>query len=228
MGREERLVHVTLLTVEGREDYLRQTIESWYAAAAATAAGFSPGFNTLRDTEHWGIDLAGRAAIETALEYAEFGIVAFDDCLVSRDILDYFRWASEEFRDDPHVASVGGWRPGGYDLTPDTYYEVQEDHWFRAGVWGTWRHKWETMLAPTYPKENADIWYTDTLYPQNGWVEVRPTWSRVQTIGAYGVHMRPEMLEAHTARPWAGDLDAPRSFPNWHMKGEAKWNVTPE
>ena len=203
-------MRVTFLTTDGRGEYRERALASWRHVEAVD-------LRVLYDDQGWGIDLAGRKAIEASLRVDDFGIVAFDDILVAPDILDFFRWAKHAFAADPRVVSVSGWNPGIH-LEAPPYRGVRLDHTFRCGVWGTWREKWKRDLLPWYPLADADVSYTHQVYPERGLFEARPLLSRAQTIGATGVHMRPHMMLAHTATPWAGDTQPTDERP-WHMTG---------
>lgn len=204
---------VFLTTPHARADYRERALASW-RHVQDVGAEWEIWTDTTGD-----IDLAGRRAMERALDGHDFGIVAFDDMLVAEDVMSYFRWVSVAFAHQARIASASAWRPAREELGPETYYELQTDQMLRCGVWGTWRNRWDYWFVPHYPATMADIHFTETVYPENHLYEVRPTWSRAQTIGAHGVHMRPDMLEAHTARPWAADLSRPAwEIPSWHLR----------
>ena len=219
-------MRVVLLTSDGtgnedahmvRRDYLKRARSSW---AGVDTSGVD--FVELRDDQGWGIEQAGLHAISHSLDGHEFGIVAFDDMLVAPDILDYFRWAEEVGRDDPNVVTIGAWATSRPETT-DTYYEVVRDQCYHCGVYGTWHDTWFDRMLPLYPPDvqgmrGVDQQFTDVIYPQEGWYELRPTWSRCQTIGAFGEHMRPNMLEAHSAKPWAVEAIPPEGTRPWHMR----------
>ena len=201
-----------------RKDYRRRTKLSWDTVDTSG----------VELVEYWDvsgdIEAAGLEAISESLDGHEFGIVAFDDMLVAPDILDYFRWAEEVGRDDPNVVTIGAWTTSRPETT-DTYYEVIKDQCYHCGVFGTWRDTWFDRMLPLYPPSvqgmrGVDQQFTDVIYPQEGWYELRPTWSRCQTIGAFGEHMRPNMLEAHSAKPWAAEAVPPEGIRPWHMRGD--------
>lgn len=116
-------------------------------------AGRFPQARVVRNPARLGCLLNTRRAMQYALGQSEFSVLAEEDIEVSDDILEYFTWASEHYRNDPSVlavcahsvASAGG--AGDVVLAP----------WFTPLVWGTWRSRWGMMLAhwtpqPGYPE----------------------------------------------------------------------------
>ena len=126
----------------------------------------------------------------------DFAVRAEDDLVVSDDILEYFTWASETYRNDPRVATVNAFSL--VDST-DTHAVVHDDG-FSAWLWGTWADRWNTYLVSTWDHDYSTFngspgnqsgwdWNLDTrVFPTFDVHSVRPEVSRVDNIGVYGVH----------------------------------------
>lgn len=133
--------------------------------------------------------------------FSEFDFVvrAEDDLRVSNDILNYFAWASEEYRDRADVATVNAYSGGpGEDSSKVRVFPT-----FNPWVWGTWRETWKDLIGPTWDHDYSTFngapghqsgwdWNLDTrIFPEHGLSAVFPEMSRVDNIGVYGVHGTP-------------------------------------
>jgi hypothetical protein len=126
--------------------------------------------------------------IETAFATGtDFVVLAEDDDLVSADVIEYFTWAADRFRDRPEVLAAATWRehriPGGQA-------GAELAGFFPCNVWGTWRDRWEnTVRDDWHASYMRDGWDTRlNLYwvQERGYKVVLPCESRCQNIGEYG------------------------------------------
>ena len=193
---------------EIRAEYLRQTQESW----ARVDIGPEVATEFMWDNHEHEMQRAGYIAMEHALNGHDFGIVTFDDVIVAPDVLDYFRYAESQFKEDPQVGTVTamqlGVRP---EVGPEHYYQVEKNAWYTCGCWGTWRDRWEKYLKPDYDFDyrygGFDHQVNKVVFPREGLVQVFPSWARAQNIGEVGAHMREGMLQEHLSLPFAGDWE---------------------
>jgi hypothetical protein len=141
----------------------------------------------------------------------DFVVRGEDDLMVSADILEYFDFCSEKFKNDPSVAAVLGYT----DDTGNDSHEIYLSDSFDPWVWGTWFDRWEAFLGPTWDHDYSTFngqpgnqagwdWNINTrLYPQHGLKSAIPARSRVHNIGVSGTHAIPE--EYHTSPSYAPD-----------------------
>lgn len=154
--------------------------------------------------ERLGVLLHPWVAFESLfLEGYDFVVRAEDDLVVSTDVLRFFESASEVFDGDKSVASVHAFN--GTGSTEHHRVDVGPDG-FNPWVWGTWADRWREYIGPTWDRDYS----TYNGYPgnQSGWdwnlnTRVLPrlgksvasvAQSRVQNIGAWGVHGTPDNL----------------------------------
>lgn len=121
-----------------------------------------------------------------------------DDLVVSADVLEYFDWASEKFKNNTSVATVNA-----YTVREGPVDEVALVPIFSPLVWGTWFDRWEGLLGPTWDHDYST--YNDTpgnqagwdwnintrLFPQHQLLACFPLASRVHNIGLVGTHSLP-------------------------------------
>ena len=128
-------------------------------------------------------------ALATGFGQASFVICTEEDVLVSADVLEYFAWASEAYRDDQGVAAVCAYSLAGSG-DPATVTRQQQ---FSALCWGTWTDRWEQMLTEWggMPEMgNPDAWDRRLLARQvaHGRRFIVPCASRSQHIGEFGLN----------------------------------------
>lgn len=127
----------------------------------------------------------------------DFVVRAEDDLIVSDDILEYFSWAAEQYKDDDDVATVHGMSFDQHGENPERVARVAG---FNPWIWGTWREHWLEYISPSWDHDYS----TFNVYPgnQSGWdwnlntrvfpalkfVGIYPEVSRVDNIGVYGTH----------------------------------------
>ncbi len=133
-----------------------------------------------------------------------FVVRAEDDLLVGDDVLELFEHAAAGYADDARVATVHAFSRAPAGGRADALVRVAE---FCPWVFGTWRDRWTSVVGPTWDRdystwngspgfETGFDWNLNTrVFPAHGLVSVSPEVSRVQNIGAVGVHGTPELLE---------------------------------
>jgi FkbM family methyltransferase len=133
----------------------------------------------------------------------DFVVCGEEDVIVSTDVLEYMEWARERFAGDEQVLcvlahSVGGqgwdrWEPA-QDADADQA-AIRLLPYMNAWGWGTWRDRWEKVLAPNWdmdctsggPTTSGWDWHVATrIIPQGGFLAVVPDASRSQNIGREG------------------------------------------
>lgn len=125
----------------------------------------------------------------------DFVVRAEDDLVVSADILEFFEFASSEFKDNESVAAVVAYTDEEGEA--DT---VRLSQGFGPWVWGTWFDRWEGLIGPTWDhdystnsgipghKSGWDWNLNERIFPQHQLLSVVPTRSRVHNIGVVGTH----------------------------------------
>ena len=127
----------------------------------------------------------------------EFVILAEDDILVSRDIIDYFNYLEEKYRDEHEVSIISANTKG--ELTDPS--KVTRDSVFNGLIWGTWASYWKDYFANTWDKDYTsgdpagwDWNLTLRVLPANNLKVIHPYTSRSQHIGLDGLHCTPEIF----------------------------------
>jgi hypothetical protein len=222
-----------VFTGNDRPEYMRRTLESWAKVrgvgdamldfhlepghpevlSVCTGVGFAEWTVHLNNTR-LGVQANPFHAIWCGFNSVpepkphDFVILAEDDFVVGADILEYFAWAQEEFYLDKRVISVSA-----------TQFEAQGEadevllvRGWTGWVWGTWRDRWETMIAPdwtfNYEHDGWDRRIIDYWCGERGMVTAVPALSRSQHIGQYGgVHTVPAAFEEHTSRCFMPGLE---------------------
>ena len=215
------------LTAYDRPEYLREALESWknvrgqenwhFVAMIEPSpvgsevvqmfeeflkqSGF-PTYQILVNPQRYGVLHHPWVGFERLFMASNFDFVvrAEDDLRVSTDTLEYFEWASEQWQDNPSVATVNAFTYA----THGTANDVQLCPVFSPLVWGTWRDRWADWMSRTWdhdystnngtPMEQAGWdWNLNTrLFPQMGLHAAFPLASRVDNIGLVGTHSTPE------------------------------------
>lgn len=140
----------------------------------------------------------------------DFVVRTEDDLMVSRDILEYFDWASEELQNNSRVATVNAFCYNDGD--PE---EVALAQRFSPLVWGTWKDRWDGLIGPTWDHDYSTYngapgveagwdWNLNTrLFPSHDLLACFPLVSRVHNIGVLGVHSLPSNYR--TSDHWQPD-----------------------
>ena len=215
------MTQIVAFTAFNRPHYMSQVLESWSYVRDVSEAHFDfhvePGCREMETVcsyaprtgssvhvngSRLGVQRNPFAAINCAFDrylresafekQDDFVILAEDDFIVSTDILEWFSWAQQEFYEDQRVLCVSA-----------TQHEKQGDEaqslflpWFPGWVWGTWRDRWQNLIAPDwtfdYEHRGWDWRLTDYWCKEKGMVCVAPAVSRTQHIGEHGgVHTIP-------------------------------------
>jgi hypothetical protein len=196
-----------VFTACSRPGYLRDSVASWERARGSGDVPVlfraEPGFPEVHEAcrEAFG----GRAevhvnpkrygeaenqwrAIEAGFSAgAGFVILAEDDDLVSTDVLEYFTWAAEHFRDRPEVLAACTFRarrvPGGQA-------GVSLAGHFPCNIWGIWRDRWDDVIRDdwhaSYLRDGWDTRINLYWVQQQGYKTALPCEARCQNIGEYG------------------------------------------
>jgi hypothetical protein len=212
-------------TAYNRVNYLEQTVASWnevrrldtwnahfYIEPSSVQTYVTDAANELDtaviahfNSEHKGVlGNPWNAFNDRFNDGADFVVLAEDDVVVSSDILEYFEWASEEYKDDQSILAINAWTESGGEEN-----EVFRIHYFSPLIWGIWRDRWETHLRDTwdfdYSTSNADG--SQAGWDGNIWRImqakkldcIQPRQSRSDHIGIHGgTHMTPDLY--HTSR----------------------------
>lgn len=129
----------------------------------------------------------------------DFVVRAEDDLPVSTDILEYFEWAAETYYLDPDIATVLAFTKE--DGPAD---EVIRQERFNPWIWGTWHDRWNDFIRDSWDHDYSTgggahsgwDWNLDKrIIPALDKKNLSPRASRVQNIGAYGVHGTPDNLQ---------------------------------
>lgn len=208
------------ITSYDRPDYLRETLASWESVrglerwrviariepseCSEELRGMfqsffeklnHPDFEIMVNPQCYGVLHHPWVGFEQLFRFHDFVVRAEDDLVVSDDILEFFEWASEAYRDDKQVATVHVFTheegvPEGTTLATG----------FSPWVWGTWRDRWRELLGPTWDHDYSTFngfpgnqsgwdWNINTrLFPAQDLRSVAPCVSRSNNIGVTGVH----------------------------------------
>jgi hypothetical protein len=217
--------HAIVLTAFDRPDYLRQTLDSWAKVDGLKewpfifrlepshwtgnlemiirdfidATGISDNAEIVVNEFRLGVLHHPWVAMEELFNDFDFVVRAEDDLVVSTDVLRYFEWAAETFRDDRSVAVVNAFtREPGTDPAATRFGQI-----FNPWIWGTWRYNWRRTISPTWDHAyttgtgNDRGWDANLglrVLPQNRLETLSPECSRVKNIGVRGVHGTAENL----------------------------------
>lgn len=131
-------------------------------------------------------------------DHVDFVILAEEDVVVATDVLEYFSWAKEEYRDNQSVGVVCAHRPQLTTVPVMRPNAVLQVPGFSCPlVWGTWRDRWENFIEPTWDRDYTNRgwdWNLTMLMKLRGMCSVVPEQNRSDHIGEHGgVHCTPEM-----------------------------------
>lgn len=128
-------------------------------------------------------------------EGSPFVLLAEDDFLVGADVVEFFSWASREYARERDVLAVSAFRHRAPLI--GTLSGVVRVRGFPAQVWGTWRDRWENLMAPEWFKgQGWDLHLDAHLCLERGYESVVPELSRSQHIGQEGgTYMSPELFD---------------------------------
>lgn len=127
----------------------------------------------------------------------DYAVLAEDDLLVSDDILEYHKWASETYKDDKALAMVCSFSPfnSGEALIQAI---IEHPAFASVWIWGTWGDRWREFIEPTWDHDYStgneagpggwDWHLNKRVLPSLGKKSLQPMVSRVQSIGVAGTH----------------------------------------
>lgn len=119
-----------------------------------------------------------------------------DDTIPSKDCLQYFEWAREEYKDDKTIFTISGYVNS--DNKTEHYYPpstnislTERRNWFTPWGWATWRDRFKEMEKVWDFAGARGSWDTAINHiARNGRDEIFPAVARVQNIGAdLGTHV---------------------------------------
>ena len=217
-----------------RPDALRRTLESWWevdlsgvefrvhidgpnAEVEAVAAEFP--HPVIVQEANRGSEMHAWYVFNQAFDVdgVDYCVLAQDDVEVTSDVLDYFRYCDEQFRERKQVllASTGGAsRCGDVSRLYEVYLGGAQGI-FSSTVWATWPDRWTQWLKTYWWESNrprtmgADIWIDHRVIPINHLLATNTRWGRGKPF-ALGTHISDaNILADHRPKPWAGDVTPP-------------------
>lgn len=143
-----------------------------------------------------------KAALELAWENnPDFVLMIEDDVVISDDALMYIEWAAQQHKDDKPVRTIGLW---GQECNPtlplseQDYGKTTRQNFFTCWGWGTWRDRWDEMLA-TWTTGNDSIntsWDVIVSSHLGDRYEILPYISRAYNCGEHN--------GTHRGKAWPG------------------------
>lgn len=131
-------------------------------------------------------------------EKYDFVILAEDDILVSKDILNYFDYLENKYNEDDKVSIISA---NTKDEGIDSSLVVRQQK-FNGLVWGTWKKYWVNYFKNTWDKDYSsgvpggwDWNLTLRVLPNNDLYVIHPCVSRSQHIGITGIHSTAEIFD---------------------------------
>lgn len=126
-------------------------------------------------------------------------IMAEDDIIVSNDILEYFEYAFEKYKNDESVLTACSHR---YVEGPNDKNYIIKEQSFDPWTWGTWKNRWTKYLKNNWDLKTFtldqrivggfDYHIVYRILPNNNLVSVFPGTTRSKHIGMNGTHAREE------------------------------------
>lgn len=101
----------------------------------------------VRASRHMGCTANTRSALEHGFRQSSFTVVAEEDIEVADDTLEYFTWARDSYAGDGQVLAACANSVEHGDGSDGSVLRAQ---WFSPLVWGTWRDRWEQVIAPAW------------------------------------------------------------------------------
>ena len=154
--------------------------------------------------------------VKRALELAwednpDFVLMIEDDIIISDDALQYIEWAADKYKNDHSVHTIGLW---GHDKGPSLpisekdYGKAMRKNYFSCWGWGTWRDRWEEILATwttggDHRETSWDVIISNHLGEMD---EILPAISRAYNCGEDG--------GTHRGAAWPGMVASGIVFPD--------------
>lgn len=201
---------IIMMPVHKRADYPKRVLESIrncygsekYTVIICAEPGYPEVIEVLKSVEDihkifiinekkLGCDNNTYKCLELGFNFTDFLIIFEDDIIPSRDCLQYFEWAKEEYKNDPDVLNIGTFTDDIHGVAGmKNMYETKKYEKFTSQGWGTWINRWENIIKPNWEdmeKEGYPDWFTwdvrmDRKIRGNR-VEVRPILGRTNNIG---------------------------------------------
>jgi hypothetical protein len=225
---------VIAFTVCNRPAYLAWALESWKdvrgigdahlifrcepgcdeAVAMCEAVDFAER-TVIVNRERLGVLANPWHALGDGFAVSDFTILGEEDLIVSPDVLEYFAWCRDRYRDDQQVLAVTTHQyleqPGGLaGVMPQRFDRDPDPHFW---VWGTWKDRWERIIKPDW-----DFTYRARGFDWNlltNWIQARgmklmaPCLSRSQHVGRLGgIHCTPDQYETMRSRCFAPRVES--------------------
>lgn len=173
---------------------------------------YSCGISPIVATKKQGCNYTVKAALELAWrDEPDFVLMVEDDIVISDDALEYIEWAAKKYKEDNSVRTIGLW---GHDKIPSLpisekdHGKVMRQNHFTCWGWGTWKDRWEEMLATwttgsDHEKTSWDVVMSGCL---NGRDEILPTIPRAYNCG--------EENGTHRGGAWPGMVASGVIYPD--------------
>lgn len=221
---------VIAFTVNTRVPYLAWVLESWReargigdahlifrcepgcpeAVALCEKADFAAELTVIVNEERHGVLGNPWHALNDGFALSDFAILAEEDLIVSPDVLEYFTWCRDRYRDDPQVLGVTTHQylaqPGGLaGVMPQRFDQDPDPHLW---VWATWKDRWEGFIRDDwtfdYSRRGWDWALLNTWIHGKGMKLMAPCLSRSQHVGRLGgIHCTEDQYETMRSRCFA-------------------------
>lgn len=121
------------------------------------------------------------------LQQTDFLICTEDDCIWAPDILDYFEWTNNKYKNDSSIFTVNGYSHNQFD--PIKTKNVYRRSHFHPMTFGVWKDRWDPVLS-SWRWQRLPGWdiHVDSELT-HGRQTIYPHLSRVSHIGLLGTHV---------------------------------------
>jgi hypothetical protein len=240
-----------VFTAYNRPEYLKEAVHSWnqvenildweinyFLEPSELQKEMIYQFSRLECGELWGTVHDQKLGVLTnpwfAMQHsfsmgADFTVIAEDDIVVSRDVLNYFNWAMKHYKDDKNVLAVLAFSKVEAGANMSEEYSDQQivtnTSSFCPLVWGTWKDRWPEISANwdfNYSSGNPDgseagwDWNMTRLAEKTKRHFVFPMLSRSDHIGEHkGTHMIPADFPGSQAPTFKPDHGWPIKYTAW-------------
>ena len=111
-----------------------------------------------------------------------------DDTVPTKDCLQFFDYAFHKYENENNIISIGGYNKTE-DLDDNLIYELFQQPFFSAWGCGFWDSKLDLVIDHWSPLKtnNGMSWdshLSQILFEEKKYIQVRPSISRIQNIGA--------------------------------------------
>jgi len=158
--------------------------------------------------------------LAVGFEQSDYVVNLEDDVVPHRDILKYFEWGADTYRDDKDIFTISGYNNPSDDfdktveprsqqkLTLEDYppHIVNRQCNFTPWGWATWKDRFDEMKTNWNPN-SWDVHLQHNVVGER--YEIYPLLSRTLNIGKeMGTHVSPHVQERSHYNPfWAGAYD---------------------